>query len=213
MVAVRFYVDDDKAGPAFRRATARFGQRMVKAVQDAADETAADIQDRGRDDIAAAGRFGARWIDGFTATVSQGGGNIRIDVNEAVPYWTVFEYGKVISGDPLLWIPLGYQEGVNPAAGIRARDYGSLLFRVDRKSDGLPLLLEPLNPSAGTRRRRAGSGGGGSATTARAGGETAVVRYFGKESVTIPKKFHIHEIVREAAGRMGGLVKEFFRSG
>lgn len=59
------------------------------------------------------------------------------------------------------------------AQGIRAKDYPGPLFRVDRK-EGAPLLLT--------------TGG--------------VPKYFGKESVTIPKKFHLIEIVKEVARTM-----------
>lgn len=58
---------------------------------------------------------------------------------------------------------------------VRARDYPGKLFRVDRKS-GAPLLL---------------------------GGSPASPKYFGKESVTIPKKFHLEDIIKDGAKKLG----------
>ena len=62
----------------------------------------------------------------------------------------------------------------NVPPGTSARDFGPL-FRVDRKSGGAPLLL-----SAADRQPK----------------------YFGKESVTIPRKFHLRDIARRAANKL-----------
>lgn len=70
------------------------------------------------------------------------------------------------------------------AQGIYARDYGPL-FRVDRVGKA-PLLLAP--------------------------GKPAQPKYFGKESVTIPKKFHLVEIARAAARNTKNYFKDRFKS-
>lgn len=181
MTAVRFYFDGERTGPLFQRAMSRNADKIRAAVRHAAQDVADDIEDLGTTDIENAGNFGSRWTEGFKATVTEGGGNIRIAVTEDVPYWRVFQYGAVIQGKPLLWIPIAAD-----AQGISARDYGGRLFRVNRKSDGLPLLLMP--------------------------GKPAQVKYFGKESVTIPKKFHLLEIVRSASRRFKEFYKERFSS-
>lgn len=65
------------------------------------------------------------------------------------------------------------------AKGVNARDYPGQLFRVDRKSGGAPLLLTP----------------------------PGIPKYFGKEFVTIPKKFHLIEIAREVAQSIGDMYR------
>jgi hypothetical protein len=137
---------------------------------------AAEIKTRGDADIKQAGNFGSRWTDGFHVNVTEGGGHIRIAATEDVPYWRVFQYGAVIHGKPLLWIPLSFAAD---AQGIRASEYPGRLFRVDRAGKA-PLLLAP--------------------------GKPAQPKYFGKESVTIPKKFHLIEIGRDVSRR----VKDFY---
>jgi len=140
------------------------------------------IEDRGRADIANAGNFGRRWTEGLKATVTQGGGNIRIRVTHDVEYWTVFQYGKVIRGKPLLWIPLSFADD---AQGVMARDFPAPLFRVDRQGKA-PLLISA---------------------------DDGQPKYFGKEQVKIPKKFHLVEIAAEVSRDLGDLFRRFFRQG
>ncbi len=70
------------------------------------------------------------------------------------------------------------------AKGVFARDYPGGLFRVDRKQ-GAPLLLSIADRQP---------------------------KYFGRDHVVIPKKFHIVEIVKEAARRFKDLYRSFFSS-
>jgi hypothetical protein len=159
----------------FKRISTKVAPAVRAAAQDAADE----IKQATKDDVQGAGRFGSRWFP--DAMVRTGGGNVRIDVTEQVPYWRIFQHGGTISGRPLLWIPLGVAG--NDAAGVSAKDYGPL-FRVDRGGGKAPLLLAPGRP--------------------------AQVKYFGKTSVYEPKKFHIIEIVRETAKRMADFFRANF---
>lgn len=183
MTALRIYFQGERAGPLLKRATQRAGDRVREAARSAAQQAAEEIVERGRADIAAApGNWGTRWLEGLQAKVSEGGGNIRIAVSHNVPYFGVFQHGAVIQGRPLLWIPLSFADSATmtwPGRGARARDYPGRLFRVDRKA-GAPLLLDY---------------------------RTKEPQYFGKESVTIPKKFHVLEIAREVARKL----KEIFR--
>lgn len=170
MTAVRIYMDGERAGPLFRRGIQRQGELIRAAVRGMANDAADDIERRGREDIAQAGNFGNRWTEGFHADVTEGGGNIRIAVSEDVPYWRVFQEGALILGKPLLWIPIA-----TDAQGISAKDYPGALFRVDRKSDALPLLLSA---------------------------EDKQVKYFGKESVQEKKLFHLIEIAQDTARKL-----------
>jgi hypothetical protein len=177
MAGIRVYIDGDRAGPLFQRAVTRQKARVLESARDAAQDTADEILDEGRADIKGAGNFGSRWTDGLNAEVTEGGGNIRIAVTEDVEYWKVHQFGAVIHGKPLLWIPLSF---ASDALGVSAKDYSGQLFRVDRAGKA-PLLMTP--------------------------GKPAKAKYVGKESVTLPKRFHLIEITRAAARR----IKDFYR--
>lgn len=71
----------------------------------------------------------------------------------------------------------------NARQGTRAKDYPGQLFRVDRPGKA-PLLLDKNGP-----------------------------QYFGKESVTIPKKWDLRGIVRTVARQMNQFYREAMRSG
>lgn len=180
MATFRLFFSGERAGPKLRRNLQGQAKRVREAMGRAAQAVGDRILVRGRRDIQGAGRFGTRWTEGFTATVRiADNGNVRLDVRHAVPYWSVFQYGKEIQGKPLLWIPMSF---ASDAQGVRARDFPGRLFRVDRIAGGAPLLL-----TADTR--------------------PAEVKYFGKESVTIPKKFHLVEIARDESRNLGQFYK------
>jgi hypothetical protein len=150
------YQNGAQLGPQFRAGVQRFKGRATVAIQQAARAAAADIEAEGRRNIADGGNFtSARWQDGFAAKVSyQSSTDLSIRVTHSVPYWVVFEEGRVIQGKPLLWIPLTFGN----AKGVRARDYPGPLFRVNRKGKN-PLLMDVHGPqyvgvSSVTLRRR-----------------------------------------------------------
>lgn len=182
MTAIRVYFTGERLGSVFERSTRRQATKVRSAARAAAQDVANQIVVLGQSDIARAGEFGSRWTEGLKATVTEGGGNIRINVTHDVSYFSVFQYGKVINGKPMLWIPLSFAED---AKGVYARDYPAQLVRVDRKAGGAPLLLSTDDKQP---------------------------KYFGKESVTIPKKFHIVEIARAAAHRMRDIYFDHFSS-
>ncbi len=172
VTALRIYFDGDRAGPKFARSVARQGDKVRSAARGAAQDAAYDLEIRGRSDIAQAGNFGSRWLDGFHVDVSEGGGSIRIAAYEDQPHWQVFEFGATIQGKPLLWIPFDFAPD---AQGVFARDYPGGLFHVQRKSDGLEML--------------------GSIAT----GE---MKYFAKSQVVIPQKFHLRAIAADVARKL-----------
>lgn len=185
MAGLRIVLGSSRSGQIGQRVK-RSMRANADAVRSAMRDTAADaaerIMEEGRADIKSAGNFGSRWTDGWQARVSEGGGNIRVTVTMAVAYWTVFQDGKVIQGKPLLWIPLSF---ATDAQGISARDYPGQLFRVNRKS-GAPLLM-------------AGNG------------RTAEPKYFGKEQVTIPKKFRLREIIARVVRDLARTYRAHFK--
>lgn len=135
MTQLRIKFSGDQLGPKFKKNRVRDGERVLAATRAAAIDAQKELLQRGRADIRAGGRFGRRWTQGLTAPITEGGGRIVLNVSHAVPYFMVFQKGKVIRGKPMLWIPLSFSDAV----GIRARDYGKL-FRVNRKGKA-PLLL------------------------------------------------------------------------
>jgi hypothetical protein len=179
MVALRIFIDSERAGALFTRKNQQDVQAVKGAMRAAADEAADEIVASGRADMASAGNFGsARWQQGLHSMVQAfDNGNVRVDIMHDVPYFRVFQYGAVIHGNPLLWIPLSF---ASEAQGVRARDFPGRLFRVDRKSGAAPLLLSADDKQP---------------------------KYFGKESVRIPKKFHIIEIARTVSRKLGALYK------
>jgi hypothetical protein len=180
VTGIRVVFSWSQAGPRFRQNLTRQATRVREAARGAARETAKRIETLGRADIRRGGNFGSRWTDGLHADVTEGGGNIRISVYDDVPYFNIFQYGGVIKGKPMLWIPLDF---ATDAQGVSAKDFRGGLFRVDRES-GAPLLLSI---------------------------EDKQPKYFGKESVTEPKKFHIVEIAQDQARRMRDIYRERFK--
>jgi hypothetical protein len=176
---IRIAMDQDQVGRRFAVGMKRNRDSVLAALRKTANDAAREIEEKGRQNMASAGRFGQRWMDAWHARVSEGGGFIRIGLIHDIFYWTVFQFGKVIHGKPLLWIPLSF---ASDAQGVMARDYPGKLFRVERAGRA-PLLL----------------------TT---GGEP---KYFGKESVTIPKKFRLLEIAAEVSRDMGKIYKRNFK--
>lgn len=185
MVEVRLYFDDERFGERFRRSTFRQRDQVLAATRSAATRAEDEFLKRARAQIANAGNFGKRWQDGLRVTRSEGGGFIRIDVMHDLAtkgFW-VHQKGAVIKGKPLLWIPTSW---ASDAQGVRARDYPGQLVRVDRKTGGAPLLLNP------------------------ASGE---VKYTGHASVKVPKRFRTLEIAREVMSKMAQFYNQAFKKG
>lgn len=182
MTQLRIVLGKDQVGPKLKANFKRHADNMRKALRQTAQETADFIMQEGRADIRQAGNFGARWTDGWQAIVTEGGGFIKIRVTMQVTYWTVFQDGKVIHGRPMLWIPLPW---ATDAKGVSARNYPGQLFRVNRRA-GSPLLM--------------------------AAGKPAQAKYSGHESVTLPKKFHLREMILLASRAMPALFRRNFKA-
>jgi hypothetical protein len=200
MPNARFYFNGDRLGPVIRRRLGETADQIRKAALAASADMAADFTRRASADVAQAGNFGARWTQGFKTSITQGGGHIRVAVTHQVPYYSVFQYGKKIEGKPLLWLPFSFAAD---AKGVWPRDYPRPLFRVNRKSDGLPILFAftPGNKKRGWPTTASMLGlrkpSMSRPSQQREGG--AEPKYFGKQSVTIPQKFQTDAIALEAA--------------
>ena len=165
-----------QAGPKFKAAATKNKSLLARSITAAARDVAEYILVKGRANMRAAGDFdSARWQLGLHADVTPKFGaitNPRIVVYHDVKYFNIFEYGGIIRGKPMLWIPLSYT-----GLTMRAREYGRRygLFRVDRKKDGLPLLISIRDGKP---------------------------KYFGKKQVRMPRKFRIRTVAAEGARLM-----------
>jgi hypothetical protein len=138
MATLRIKFDNTQVGAQFRANRKRDADRVLAASREATKQTQTEFLTRGRADMRGASNFGnARWQEGLTAPITEGGGRIVMTIRHSVPYFKVFQFGATIRGKPMLWIPLSFSDAV----GIRARDYPGPLFRVDRKDGGAPLLF------------------------------------------------------------------------
>lgn len=177
MAELRIVFAGQRAGVAFQTGMRLQGAAVQSAVRGAAEDAAEEIREKGAADIAGAGRFGSRWTKGLTADVSEGKDGVKIAVAHSEPLFPVFEEGRTIKGAPLLWVPLSFAKD---AQGVKARDFPGPLFRVDRPGKS-PLLMAPGHP--------------------------AQAKYFGRSSVTIPKKFHISEVIQSVVRELGDLYR------
>lgn len=181
MADLRLYFSGQPMGQQLSRSTRKNTSLVVSSMVATGETTAENILTRGRSDIAGAGKFGGRWVSGLQAKVTRGGGNIRLAVSHNVKYFMIFEKGATIAGKPLLWLPIGGGGG-GGGKPVFARDFPGRLFKIESKS-GKPLLMDAVNKTP---------------------------RYVGLQSVRIPRKFHIRDIIRQEASRMKEVYKAKF---
>ena len=163
---MKIVIDDHGTTAAFAADFTNNGKIVRQAMNEAGAQIAEETQAKCRADIAQAGRFGPRWVNGLTSTSKESGDGVEVVTTFEGELWRTFQTGKVVHGKPLLWIPLSFSD----AANTRAKDYPGELVRVDRAGGKAPLLISTSDHQP---------------------------KYFGKESVTIPKKFHLIEIAQD----------------
>jgi hypothetical protein len=151
------------------------------------------IRDRGRQNIASAGRFSDRWTQGLkVATRQRPNRGYSVTVRLSKPNFAkVFEYGatsiagtrggqkmgrfvrtrggRVRARSQLLWIPVA-----SDSRGVRVQNYGSQLFRPGRPDN-------PKNVLMAVKDRE--------------------VKYVGVRSVRIKPRFNIRKISEEEANK------------
>lgn len=171
---VRINLVGERIGPQLERKGTKWKKQINDAARGAADDVVDYVVPRARQDITRAGRFSGRWSDGFKGKVTEGGGHTKVTFT--MPGEPPMKYWRVFEyGATIHGKPLLWIPlSFAGLRGMRARDYPGKLFRVNRKG-GAPLLM---------------------------GGNPATPKYFGKASVTIPKKFHLRSIIREGASKL-----------
>ena len=135
-MAMRIVIENSNSTARFTKAQKANGALMREAMLIEGKRTASEIQERGRSDIAAAGKFGAAWTQGFVSQVEETSDGAVIATTMSGPRWKIFQEGRTIKGRPLLWIPLS-----GSGAPRSPRDYPGGLFRVDRTEAGKAPLL------------------------------------------------------------------------
>jgi hypothetical protein len=176
-LTIKVFLAGERVGPKLERSLKLKKKKVLDAERGAAKDVVAYVVPKARADIAGAGKFGGRWTSGFRGSVKSTPDGVHVlftmPTKPPMKFWPVFQKGATIRGKPMLWIPLSFAKD---AQGVLARDFPGGLFRVDRKKGGAPLLLSRADRQP---------------------------KYFGKTSVRIPKKFHLVEIIREGAKKLG----------
>lgn len=118
---------------------------MEGAVRAAFKRVAADVQAKGRAEIARSG-LSRRWQSGFRTYVFPRVPNGKLDVamrgQHRIGYANIFERGGAIAGRPLLWVPLPTAPAKINGKATTARSMiaaGVRLFKIERP--GRPPLL------------------------------------------------------------------------
>jgi hypothetical protein len=167
------------------------GNKVRDAMREAACETRDFIAFRGAEDIQEAGNFGDRWVDAWKVEVEETQRTFRVTArmeadDEPVVFWPVFEYGKTIEAkNPSGLMWIPFSGGVFGATGGGADVWPRVYGgKLFRKGN---VLYDESDKQA---------------------------RYLGVPSVTIPKKFHLHEIAQDEAQKAGEafarILKEVF---
>lgn len=175
MTTVRVVLSGDQIGPKLQKNLLKNKVQVNAAARGAANDVIQFVVPLARSDIASAGRFGARWVTGFKGKVTQGGGHYVASFT--MPADPPMRYWRVFEhGAVIKGRPLLWipLSFAKDAQGVRARDYPGKLFRVNRVGKA-PLLL---------------------------GGNPVEPKYFGKRSVTIPKKFHLRDIIKKGVKQL-----------
>ncbi|MDE2467225.1 MAG: hypothetical protein KGL35_00350 [Bradyrhizobium sp.] len=192
---------DAEAGRAFAGQAAA----VMNAAQAALAAAGARIEKEGMASIAAGG-FDAAWQRALKVRVRFNGGGGDISVSHAIPYAAVFEFGAVIQGAPLLWLPLPSCPkrigGRHPTPSAYQASIGPLRYSA---GGAHPLLIgvsaaPPKGPAPIGVRRLSGPGPvkiGALRAGAKNGGYS-VPMFFGVSSVTIGKKFDVLGVVERA---------------
>ena len=173
----------DKLGPKFSFGVKRYGTKATKAAQGAARRAAEEIETQGRADIRKGGNFKSRRW--IEGFRAKLSFQSKNDMSIRVTHDV--KYWKVFEfGAKIFGRPLLWipLSFAKDAQKVSARDYPGRLFRVDRVGKA-PLLMA----------------------------DGGVPKYFGKPSVTIPKKWHLRAIVRGVARNMRKYYREAFTNG
>lgn len=133
---MKLTLDTKVAQQKFKQNLAGLGDRIEAAMTSAANMAASMIEDAAKADIAEAGNFGGRWVDGLHVAIEGTAKNMIISMTHDIPYAGVFEEGGTNVGRPLMWIGISGTD----AEGVSPSNYGDKLFSA-KSAAGTPLLF------------------------------------------------------------------------
>lgn len=189
MVDLRIKFGNEKIGQTYSRSVGNQRQKVLAAMRATAQLEADVIVDLGRADIRKASPAFAkskRWAPGLNAKVTVRSGTYVIAVTHTEKtQFFVHQFGATIKAKNKSGLLWIPLDFAKDAQGVMARDFPAPLFRVDRQGKA-PLLLSAKDKQP---------------------------KYFGIASVTIPKRFHIFEIIREVSRNAKDIYKKAFKGG
>lgn len=176
--------DNKSIGDKFRTRMKLRERAVTIAAKRTMEEAGEIITRQARADILGSGNFSARWPNSLRVVIDKTRGplNYVLRITSTIKYFFIHEFGGIIKGKPLLWIPLPWNR-----QKVRAREFSGKLFRVDRKGKN-PLLMTP-----------------------RGKGE-AEAMYVGVKQVRLKRRFHLRDIVRNTARRLPALFRKNLRA-
>lgn len=166
----------------------KLGSVVRDSMREAAEELRDVIMFRGAEDIADAGNFGDRWQEAWTADITETQRTFTVQpamkaTEPPVIYWPVFEFGKTI-------------EAKNPSGLMWIPFAGGVFGSKGGGADVWPRAYE------GDLFRRG---------NVLFDTEDEQPRYIGTPQVTIPKKFHLNEIIQEEAKKARATFQRILR--
>ena len=184
MPGIRLTFDTDKQmGRKLLVISKNFGDKQTRAVQTVARRVADELEQAGRANIRAGGNFGSERWQ--EGLSAKVSFQSRSDIRVRLTHSV--SYWRVFEfGAKIAGKPLLWIPLSFSTAGslkVRAKDYPLPLFRVDRPGKA-PLLLDKNGP-----------------------------QYFGKESVTIPKKWNLRQITAQISRNMRAYYSEAMKNG
>ena len=172
-----------RLGPLLRVRAKRFTERQIRAVQSTAKTAKEMVETEGRANIAAGGNFSSPRWQ--DGLQAKISFQTRTDLTLRVTHDV--SYWQVFENGAIIrgnpMLWIPLSGSNADARKVRARDYGAPLFRVDRVGKA-PLLHDGDAP-----------------------------QYFGKESVTIPRKWHLRDVVKRVARQMGKIYRQAMKNG
>ena len=188
-------------GKSFRREMNASIAPVATAATLAMRETAKEVQEAGRQNIAAAG-FSSRWRTGFRAVAYPRGSKKAVDAvaytKHKIGFANVFEQGARISGKPLLWVPLPGTPTKIGGKRMTPRLFSSKVGPLQYVDSGKrPLLFAKVSRGRGSN-STFGRSGKVSLARLRKGGNQSVPVFVGLPIVDIARRFDISGVIDRA---------------
>lgn len=196
---------------------------VARAATAAVKDGASSLKVKGRGVIAASG-LGRSFQSAFRVEAYPRSGasvDAAMFAHHNIPYAGVFQTGSVVSGHPLMWVPLpGVPRRIGPAH-MSPRNYEALIgpLHFDERPGRKPLLSAYVRGTRAPRKRISMSSLKAGSALSRLGvresrgkhgtaGVVSVPIFVGVSSVKMPRKFDLRPVFQEVRR---GLASSYFR--